>query len=98
MIQEDIGLVTGDLKGASWRGKVGANQQYDSTVEEASKKSDPPYHQAALLFGAMAASRINGPTCAGSSNSRIQKRIGTFMKNWVDTKKMKQVIERRGFI
>ena len=35
MIQEDIDLVAGGLKGASWRHKLGADQQYDSTLEDA---------------------------------------------------------------
>ena len=42
MIEEDIDLVAGDLKGASWRRKVGAEQPYDSTLGEALKNARLP--------------------------------------------------------
>ena len=42
MIREDIDLVAGDFNGTSWRRKVGADQQYDSTLGDAFKRRQTP--------------------------------------------------------
>ena len=42
MIAEDIDLAAGDFESASWRRKMGPQQQYDSTLEEASKNARLP--------------------------------------------------------
>ena len=42
MIEEDIDLVAGDFDGASWRRKMGRQQQYDSTLAEALKNARLP--------------------------------------------------------
>ena len=60
MFQEDMDLLASDSNGASWRRKVGADQQFDSTLEDAFKKRQTP------RFGALAAFLTNGPTSAGS--------------------------------
>ena len=63
MIQGNIDLVVDDFNGESCRRKVGADQQYDSTYEEAFKNArlpvPPPY-------GVLAALLTNGPMCAES--------------------------------
>ena len=95
MIQNYNDLVVGVFTGASWYRKVGADQQDDSTLEDAFKNARLRCHLAPLLCWALEASCMNGLSYADLSTPQFSisglfsstVRLSSTVKNGVYPKK-----------